>query len=101
MKLIYQKTHYVVDGTLAIKTWADLGRGLEPYGDVTVNMSGYGILPEEGHIFMPTYKMTDEYFARVCSDIVDSVICQVPIGYGLGVYARLKKDWDKGVELLV
>lgn len=100
MKLFYEKTKYVVDNTLAIKTWADLGEGIEPYGDVTVNLSGYGIIPEEGHIFLPKYKMSDEYFENVCSDIVDEVLCPVQIGYGIGFYAKLKPDWEQKVELL-
>lgn len=100
MQLIYEKTEYWVDGSLAIRTWADVGEGFEPYGDVTVNLSGYGMFPEKGHIFIPRYKMSDSYYEQVCRDIVEEVICPVQIGYGIGVYAKLKPDWEKNVELI-
>lgn len=100
MKLVYQKSRYVADNTLAISTWADCGDGLEPYGDVTVNLSGYGKFPEEGYIFIPIYKMTNEYYEQVKKDIIDDVICPVQIGYGVGVYARLKDNWEDLVELI-
>jgi hypothetical protein len=100
MKLIYEKARYTVDDTLAIRTWTETDWGIEPYGDVTVNLSGYSKFPEEGCIFMPKYKMSDKYFDQVCSDIIEKVICPVQIGYGVGVYARLKPDWESLVEVI-
>ena len=100
MKLYYEKSEYAVDGTLAIRTWWDAGGFMEPYGDVTVNLSGYGMMPEEGHIFIPTYKMMDDYYKRIVNDIVDEVVCPVQIGLGVGVYAKLKEDWESRVEMV-
>lgn len=101
MRLYYKKDEYVADGTLAIRTWyqdEEFGY-MAPYGDVTVNLSGYGMKPEEGCIFIPTYKMTPEYFERIYDDIIDEVLYPIPIGYGHGVYARLKENWEEGVEM--
>lgn len=102
MKLFYKKGEYVVDGTLAISTWfEDEEYGyLAPYGDVTVNLSGYGMRPEDGYIFIPTYKMTPEYFNQVCDDIVEEVVAPIRIGLGQGVYAKLRDDWESEVEML-
>lgn len=102
MKLFYKKDEYVVDGTLAISTWfedEEFGY-MAPYGDVTVNLSGYGMKPEEGCIFMPTYKMTEEYALQVLNEIAEEVIGIVPIGYGSGLYVRLKENWESGVEMI-
>ena len=98
--LYYEKSEYVVDGTLAISTWTDEYGYLEPYGDVTVNLSAYGRVPEPGTIFMPTYNMPKSYFDEVCKDIVEEIIEEIPIGYGKGVIARLKPDWEKSVQML-
>ncbi len=100
MKLYYKKDEYVVDDTLYIGTWCNDCGYFEPYGDVTVNLSGYGMKPEEGHIFIPTYKMTPEYFHQVCDDIVDEIIAPIQIGFGQGVYAKLKDNWEDRVEML-
>jgi hypothetical protein len=101
MKLYYEKSRYAVDGTLAIMTWTDEDGYFEPYGDVTVNLSGYGMFPQDdGYIFIPTYKMSTDYYKQVCDDIVDEVIQEIPIGYGTGVYARLKENWDNQVVLM-
>lgn len=102
MKLFYKKDEYAVDGTLAIRTYyRDEEYGyMAPYGDVTVNLSGYGMIPEEGCIFMPTYKMTDEYLVQVMDEIVDDVISMIPIGYTSGLYVRLKENWEDGVEMI-
>lgn len=100
MKLYYEKARYAVDDTLAIRTWWDGDGYLEPYGDVTVNLSGYGVEPEEGYIFIPVYKMTPAYYEQICKDIVDEVVERVQIGYGVGVYARLKERWEDSVEMM-
>jgi hypothetical protein len=98
--LYYEKSEYVVDGTLAINTWTDEDGYLEPYGDVTVNLSAYGMTPPPGTIFMPKYKMPQDYFDNVCEDIVDNIIKEIPIGYGTGVMAKLKPDWENNVNML-
>lgn len=100
MKLYYEKSEYSIDGTPAIMTWWNGNGYMEPYGNVTVNLSGYGMMPEEGHIFIPTYKMTDDYYKQIVNDIVEEVICPVQIGYGTGVYAKLKEDWESKVEMV-
>ena len=102
MELYYEKAEYVVDGTLAIRTWSiDEEYGFfEPYGDVTVNLSGYGMKPEEGHIFIPCYKMTSDYYGQIVHDIIEEVITPVQIGLGVGVYAKLRENWEDGVKMM-
>lgn len=102
MELYYEKAEYVVDDTLAIRTWwIDEEYGFfEPYGDVTVNLSEYGMKPEEGHIFIPTYKMTPDYYGQIVHDIIEEVIAPVQIGLGVGVYAKLKENWEDGVKMM-
>lgn len=100
MRLYYEKGEYTVDGTLAIKTWWNGNGYLEPYGDVTVNLSAYGMMPDEGYIFMPTYKMTPDYREQVLGDIAEEVVREIPIGLGTGLYVKLKDDWEDGVEMM-
>ena len=101
MRLYYEKNRYVVDNTLAIQTWWDGDGYLEPYGNVTVNLSAYGMYPQDdGYIFIPTYKMTPNFYEQVCKDIVEEVVSPVQIGYGTGVYAKLKEDWENNVTML-
>ena len=100
MKLIYAKDRYVADGTVAIRTFTDEEGYIEPYGDVTVCLVDYGLKPQEGYIYMPTYKMPDKYLAQVIEDIVDEVVGNVRIGYGEGIYAKLKPNWENGVRMM-
>ena len=100
MKLYYEKSRYLVDDTLAIMTWTDEDGYLEPYGNVTVNLSAYGMRPDEGHIYMPTYKMTPDYRAQVLRDIAEEIVSEIQIGYGTGLYVRLKDDWEDHVEMV-
>ena len=81
-------------------TWWKGNGYWEPYGKATVNLSAYGMMPEEGHIFIPTYKMSDEFYEQIVNDIVEEVVCPVQIGLGVGVYAKLKKDWESNVEMM-
>ena len=101
MKLYYTKNRYAVDNTLYIGTWCNDEGFFEPYGDVTVNLSAYGMMPKnDSHIFIPTYKMTSDYIEQVLNDIVEEVITEVPIGLGRGLYVRLKENWEEGVEMM-
>lgn len=100
MKLYYEKARYAVDDTLAIRTWWVGEYGYEPYGDVTVNLSGYGMTPDEGYIFIPKYKMTEEYYEQIVKDIIEEVVFPVRIGYGTGVFAKLKDHWEDNVEMM-
>ena len=103
MKLYYDVNRYAVDGTLAITTWImNEYIGYEPYGDVTVNLSAYDMKPiSDRYIFIPTYKMTPDYYAQILEDIVEEVVLEVPIGYGKGVYAKLKENWAQQVEMVM
>ena len=100
MKLYYEKVEYLMDGTLAIRTWHDKDGHKVLYDDVSVNLTCYGMMPEEGHIFMPTYKMSPEYYQQIVDDIVEEVIEPVQIGLGTGVYVKLKDNWEEGVEMI-
>lgn len=100
MELYYAKGRYVADDSLAIRTYAMVDGWMEPYGDVTVCLAGYGMTPDKDHIYMPTYKMTPEYRARVLKDIAREVVGEVQIGYGTGLYVWLKEDWESGVNMV-
>ena len=102
MKLYYAKNRYAADNSLAIRAYAiDEEFGfLEPYGNVTVCLVDYGRTPDEGHIYMPTYKMTPEFRAQVLRDIAQEVVEVVPIGYGEGLYVWLKPDWEQNVDMV-
>ena len=97
--LYYYKGEYG-DGTLAITTWTDEDGYLEEYGDVSVNLGAYGMYPEEGTIFIPTYKVCGKYLDTIMNDIVDEVIREIPIGYGKGIQVRLKPDWEQNVHMV-
>ena len=100
MKLIYAKDRYIADDTMAIRTYTDEEGWLEPYGDVTVCLADYGLKPAEGHIYMPTYKMTPDYANQIIDDIVDEIIGEVRIGYGTGLYVKLKDNWTDNVQMM-
>lgn len=89
MKLQYITDRYVADDSIAICAYEDG----EPYGYVTVCLAGYGMTPPEGHIFIPVYKMTEEFLKQVMEDVVDEIVDIVPIGFGYGYLARLKEGW--------
>ena len=101
MKLYYWKDAYVADDSIAIRAFEmdeEYG-GLVPYGNVTVCLAGYGLTPPDGHIFIPTYNMSPSFYKQVVEDIVDEVVMPIEIGYGDGVLARLKPDWEKKVNM--
>ena len=99
MELYYAKSEYLADGSMAIMAYEkdEEYDYLEPYGDVTVCLAGYGMTPKEGCIYMPTYKMTKSFVNKVIDDIVEEVIGDVRIGYGEGLYVKLKPNWESGV----
>lgn len=99
MKLIYAKSEYVADNSLAIMSYTDEDGWLEPYGHVTVCLADYGLKPAEGCVYLPTYKMTPDFLNQVLDDIVKRIICEVRIGYGTGLYVELKEDWENNVEM--
>ena len=100
MELYYWKDRYIADDSLAIQTYVKAEDGyLEPYGMVTVCLVDYGKTPEEGTIYMPTYKMTSDFIGKVLLDIADEILGEVQIGYGKGLHVRLKPDWEKRVKM--
>ena len=101
LKLYYEKAQYIADGSLAIRTyWDDPEFGFrEPYGDVTVCLVDYGMTPEKGTIFMPTYKMTPDFVEQVLDEIAEEVIREIPIGFGRGLHVKLKKNWEHLVDM--
>lgn len=100
MKLSYAKDRYVADGTLAIRSYIEEDDGwIEPYGDVSVCLADYGLKPADGYIYMPIYKMTPNYISQLLVDLVDEVVGEVQIGYGTGLYVKLKSDWENSVEM--
>lgn len=102
MEFYYSKSKYVADDSLAIQTYVkDEEYGyLEPYGTVTVCLVDYGMTPEDGTIFIPAYKMTDDFFEQVLDDIVEEIITGIKIGYGKGYHVRLKPNWEELVNMV-
>ena len=100
MKLIYAKDMYIADESLAIRSYIEEDGWVEPYGDVSICLADYGFKPAKGHIYMPTYKMTPDYANQIIDDIVEEIVGEVPIGYGTGLYVKLKEDWEKKVSMI-
>lgn len=98
--MLYYEMGKYPDDTLAITTWIDEDGYLEPYGDVTVNLSAYGLTPAPGCVFLPTYNMPEDYLKQVLHDIAADVVMPIPIGHGSGLMVRLKKDWQKDVNTI-
>lgn len=102
MKLIYQKSRYIVDDTLAIMTYTeDPEYGLEPYGAATVNISQYYHFPlSDDLVILPKYKMSKEFYDTVVRDIVEKELSEIKVGYGVAQMVRLKPDWEAHVRML-
>lgn len=96
--MIYKKEKYLLDDTLAILAFTEKDGQLEQTGEVTVNLTAYGLMPVSGAIFMPTYKMTNEYFDEVCKDLVKEIIGTVEVPCGICTIAKLKPDWENYIK---
>lgn len=72
-------------------------RNGEPYGDVSVDLQSYGMFPpDENHIYLPAYKLNNEFLEDIVEKLVDTVLTQdVKIGYGKGWLVRLKDNWKE------
>lgn len=99
MKLIYAKDRYVADDSLAIQSYVNENGWIEPYGPVTVCLADYGLKPAKGCVYLPTYKMMPDFANQVIDDIVYEILGVVQIGYGTGLYVKLKEDWENNVEM--
>ena len=44
--------------------------------------------------------MTPDYANQIIDDIVEEIVGEVPIGYGTGLYVKLKEDWEKKVSMI-
>lgn len=101
MKLYYKKGVYEADNSTAIQTFTENEEFgfLEPYGNATVCLAGYGMTPPEGYIFIPVYKMTWFFYQQVVKDIVEEVVMSVKAGYGDAVLAKLKPHWEDNVTM--
>lgn len=101
MKLIYQKSRYTHDNTLAIVTYTKDEGYLEPYGTVTLNVSDYYNLPlTDELIILPKYKMSEEFYNTVIKDIVEKELGELKVGYGIAQMVKLKPNWEDLVETL-
>ena len=102
MKLYYEENTYQADGSLAIQAYEydKLYGGYIPYGTVSICLAGYGMTPKKNEIYIPTYKMSEQFIAQVMLDLVDEVIGVVPIGMGEGLHVKLKDDWRKHMKTM-
>ena len=77
MKYNYTRGVYG-DGTTAVRMYTDIW---EPYADVSVNLSAYGLTPkDEDHIFMPVYRFGLDMANSIADDIAEEVIEYLDIG---------------------
>ena len=98
MKFIYKRSEYVADGSTAIMAYDEDGF---PYGDVTVCLVEYGMVPpNENYIFVPKYKITNEFYKVLSRDLFKEVISEIPIGFGKGELVKLKDNWKELCEVM-
>ena len=91
----YVRDKYLADNSTAIFALTDYG---EPYATCTVCLKGYGITPpSEDCVFVPTYKLGD-FYEEFKEALIEEEISAIPIGYGEGVFARLKENWKEITE---
>lgn len=77
MKYNYTRGVYG-DGTTAVRMYTDIW---EPYADVSVNLSAYGLTPkDEDHIFIPVYRFGLDVANSIADDIVEEIIGYLDIG---------------------
>ena len=94
----YEASYYENDCTTAIKAYSDQG---EPWCTVTVNLSAYGIKPEDNnHVYIPAYKLDESTLNTILSDLVDKVERNIFLGFIQGrtdeckcLYVKLKDGW--------
>ena len=98
----YIESKYIFDDTTAIQAFTDEG---EPWCSVSVNLSNYGLVPQDGdHIFILLYKLDDKTVQTILNDLVAEVEKEVVIGYNESckcAYVRLKDDWRERCEVRV
>lgn len=95
--MTYRASNYVCDDTIAIRAYSDIG---ECECSVTINLSDYGLRPENNeHIYIPAYKI-EEYseavMKQIMEDLVEEVKKEVYIGYNNSckcLYVKLKRNW--------
>jgi len=94
-KLTYAYANYVDGGGLYIEALEDG----EFYTELTVNLYGYGIVPEKNQVIMPVYKMDPELVLKVKNDLVKRVIKRINYGPfdAYGELVELKDDWEKRI----
>lgn len=77
MKYNYTRGVYG-DGTTAVRMYTDIW---EPYADVSVNLSAYGLTPKDkDHIFMPVYRLGFDWANSIADDIAEEIIGYLDIG---------------------
>lgn len=93
----YRASNYVFDDTTAIMAYSDIG---EPECNVSINLSDYGLRPENNeHIYIPAYKIeeySNDVFNQILSDLVEEIKKEVYIGYNNSckcLYVKLKSNW--------
>lgn len=95
--MYYRVSRYCFDNSTAIRAFNDMG---EPECSVTINLSDYGLKPEnDDHIFIPYYKISEysmELMNQIITDLVGEVKQEVFIGYKHSckcLYVKLKDNW--------
>lgn len=91
-KIVFLATTYCNDNSLAIICETTGG---EYYDDITVNLSGYGKVPEDGWIFINhniiNTELLDKFLNKFCTSE------QVPITYGFARSLAVKLN-DETIE---
>lgn len=95
MKYEYRLEVYTSNRTMAITAWKD---NEEPYGVCTLNLEDYGVTPLPGYIFIPAYKISDDFLQSIIKDLGDPDFKPLPFGMGpfnARVYLmKLRTDWQ-------
>ena len=103
--MIYKASNYIFDDTTAIMAFSDIG---EPECSVSINLSDYGMIPENNeHIYIPYYKISEfimDIMNRIILDLVEEIKEEVFIGYNNSckcLYVKLKVNWRDLMEEIV
>lgn len=100
MKYTYRVDVYASNKTMAISAWED---GNIPYGVCTLNLEEYDVTPLPGYVFVPAYKISQEFLQNIVSDLGDPEYKPLPFGIGpfnARMYLlKLREDWPEALNV--
>ena len=100
MKYTYRVEVYTTNKTMAISAYTD---DEIPYGVCTLNLEEYGVTPLPGYIFVPAYKISQEFLQNIITDLGDPEYKPLPFGMGpfkARMYLlKLRNDWPEALNV--